>query len=185
MGGQARIVLLNGAGSAGKSSIARALQAVASTPFLHVQMDAFLDMLPAAWQDHPDAFAFETVEQDGAPAVVIRSGPVGARLMRGMRRTVAALAAEGNDLIVDDVMLGDEMAEYDALLAGFAVHKVGVFAPLEVLEARERARGDRLIGLARWQLDRVHAGRSYDLEVDTATMTPEQCARLIGERFAL
>ncbi|GHD58475.1 hypothetical protein GCM10017083_41490 [Thalassobaculum fulvum] len=44
----ARIVLLNGAGSAGKSSIARALQAIAATPLLHMQMDAFLEMLPAA-----------------------------------------------------------------------------------------------------------------------------------------
>jgi chloramphenicol 3-O phosphotransferase len=180
-----RIVLLNGVGSAGKSSIARALQAIAATPFLHVQMDAFFDMLPAGWRDHADTFAFETGEEDGRPVVAIRSGPVGERLMRGMRRSVAALAAAGNDLIVDDVMLGDEMAEYDALLAGFAVHKVGVLAPLDVLEAREAARGDRLIGLARWQIGRVHAGRSYDLEVDSAANTPERCARLIAERFGL
>lgn len=185
MSGPACIVLLNGAGSAGKSSIARALQAIVATPFLHVQMDAFLDMLPAAYQDHPDAFAFETGEQDGAPALEIRSGPVGERLMRGMRRAVAALAAAGNDLIVDDVMLGDEMADYEALLAGFRVCKVGVFAPLDVLEAREAARGDRMIGLARWQVDRVHAGRTYDLEVDSAALTPAECARAIAERFGL
>ncbi|MDE1996547.1 MAG: chloramphenicol phosphotransferase, partial [Rhizobiaceae bacterium] len=35
----AKILLLNGVGSAGKSSIARALQAIAAEPFLHVQMD--------------------------------------------------------------------------------------------------------------------------------------------------
>jgi chloramphenicol 3-O phosphotransferase len=45
----ARIVLLNGVGSVGKSSIAKALQAITSEPFLHVQMDAFLDMLPEAY----------------------------------------------------------------------------------------------------------------------------------------
>ena len=50
MGGPARVVLLNGAGSAGKSSIARALQAIAGRPLLHVQMDAFFDMLPPAWR---------------------------------------------------------------------------------------------------------------------------------------
>ena len=48
---RARIAVLNGIGSVGKSSIARALQAIASQPMLHVQMDAFLDMLPAALQD--------------------------------------------------------------------------------------------------------------------------------------
>ena len=105
--------------------------------------------------------------------------------MHGMRRSVAALAAAGNDLVVDDVMLGDEMADYDALLAGLRVHKVGVFAPLAVLEVREAARGDRLPGLARWQIDRVHAGRVYDLEIDSAANTPRQSARLIVERFGL
>ncbi|WJI61134.1 hypothetical protein NLY43_21245 [Mesorhizobium sp. C416B] len=74
----AKIVLLNGVGSAGKSSIARALQTIATEPFLHVQMDAFIDMLPPALQDHADGFSFETVLEDGKPSVVIRSGPVGA-----------------------------------------------------------------------------------------------------------
>jgi chloramphenicol 3-O phosphotransferase len=40
------IIILNGVGSAGKSSIARALQDIAMQPYLHVPMDAFLDMLP-------------------------------------------------------------------------------------------------------------------------------------------
>jgi len=185
MAEMARIVLLNGAGSAGKSSIARALQAIAGGPFLHVQMDGFLAMLPAAHQDHPDAFAFDAGVEDGCPVVDIRSGPLGERLMRGMRRSVAALAEAGNDLIVDDVMLGDEMADYDALLTGFRVFKVGVFAPLDVLERREQARGDRLIGLARRQVDRVHAGRAYDLVVDSAALTAAECAERIKERFGL
>jgi chloramphenicol 3-O phosphotransferase len=182
---RARIVLLNGAGSAGKSAIARALQTMTAEPFLHVQMDAFLDMLPERLQDHPDAFAYETVHENGKPLVVIRSGPVGIRLMRGMRRAIAALAAAGNNLIVDDVMLAGERAEYAELLADFAVSWVGVRAPLEVLEARERQRGDRLIGLARWQYDRVHQGMRYDLEVDTNSATLMECARLIKDRFGL
>ena len=73
----ARIVLLNGVGSAGKSSIARALQTITAAPFLHVQMDSFLEMLPEALQNHADGFSYETVRQDGKPAVVIRAGPVG------------------------------------------------------------------------------------------------------------
>ncbi|MES0110599.1 hypothetical protein NKK46_13045 [Mesorhizobium sp. M0013] len=52
----AKIVLLNGVGSAGKSSIARALQTIATEPFLHVQMDAFIDMLPPALQIMPTGF---------------------------------------------------------------------------------------------------------------------------------
>jgi chloramphenicol 3-O phosphotransferase len=82
-------------------------------------------------------------------------------------------------------MLEDEMADYQALLAGFTLHLVGVFAPLDVLEARERARGDRLIGLARGQYDRVHRGKTYDLEIDTSTATPAECAERIKRAFGL
>ncbi|HVJ44424.1 MAG TPA: AAA family ATPase [Dongiaceae bacterium] len=180
-----RVVILNGAGSVGKSSIAKELQHIASAPYLHVQMDAFLDMLPEANLDHPDGLIFTALEQDGRPAIAIQSGPVAARAFRGMRHAVAAMAAQGNNLIVDDVMLDGEMAEYVELLAGREVFRVGLFAPLDVIEARESQRGDRMIGLARWQYDRVHRGVTYDLEIKTADLTPRDCARMIKERFQL
>lgn len=181
----ARIIILNGVGSVGKTSIAKALQEITATPFLHVSMDVFCDMLPPAYFDHPDGMRFVTGESDGKPSVVIHSGPVMDRLMDGMRRSVAALAASGNDLIVDDVMLSNEPDEYRRVMAPYSVHWVGVKASLEVLEAREKARGDRLIGLARWQFDRVHAGRQYDLEIDTGNITPAAAAGLIKARFDL
>jgi len=181
----ARIVLLNGVGSAGKGSIAKALQTITTACFLHVEMDAFLQMLPEASWGHPDGITFETVQEDGKPSVVIKTGPVAARMLRGMRRAIAAMAAQGNNLILDEVLLGSEKAEYADLLSAFDVFLVGVFAPLDVLEARERQRGDRLIGLARWQYDRVHRDMTYDLEVDTSSATPMECADLIRQRFGL
>ncbi len=181
----ARIVLLNGVGSAGKTSIAKALQAITAEPFLHVAMDAFLDMLPEASFGRPDGLTFETVEEGGKPSVVIGEGAVAARAFRGMRHAIAAMAAQGNDMIVDDVLLGDAGAEYVALLAPYRLYRVGVFAPLDLLEARERRRGDRMIGLARWQFDRVHRGMAYDLELDTSRATAMECAEAIKARFAL
>ncbi len=180
-----RIIILNGVGSAGKGSIAKALQTLTETPFLHVSMDTFCEMLPAAYFDHPDGFIFETIEEDGHPSVVIKTGAIGERLLRGMRHAIAAMAAEGNDMIVDEVLLGPEKTEYRQLLAPYEVHWVGVFAPLDVLEQRERQRGDRLIGLARWQFDRVHKDMRYDLEIDTSKATPLECADAIKLKFAL
>ncbi len=52
-------------------------------------------------------------------------------------------------------------------------------------EARERRRGDRMIGLARWQFDRVHRGMAYDLELETSRATAMECAEAIKARFAL
>ena len=181
------IVLLNGVGSVGKSSIAKALQTITVRAFLHVQMDAFLEMLPAAYLDHPDGLTFETVHEEGKPVVVIRNGPVADRAFRGMRHAIAAMAAQGNNMIVDDVLLEGESrrAEYATLLSAFEFRTVGIFAPLDVLEARERDRGDRLIGLARWQYARVHRGIAYDLEIDASAATPMECAVRIKERFGL
>ena len=185
MNRSAQIILLNGVGSSGKSSIAKELQKIASKPFLHVQMDDFCAMLPEALQDHPDGFAFEEISENGKPLVVIKTGPVGARALRGMRHAIAAMAAQGNNLIVDDVMLENEREEYEVLLSGFEIFFVGVFAPLEVLEARERARGDRLIGLARWQCGRIHRGKKYDLEIDTGSVGSLECATLIKQKLQL
>jgi chloramphenicol 3-O phosphotransferase len=181
----ARIVLLNGVGSAGKSSIAKALQGIASAPFLHVAMDTFLDMLPPAYGDHPDGLLFETIEEDGHPSVVITSGPVADRTFQGMRHAIAAMAAQGNNMIVDEVLIDTEKAEYADLLAPYDLMTISVFCPLDVLEARERARGDRLIGLARWQYDRVHRDMTYDLTVNTSQMTALACAELIKKKFQL
>ncbi len=183
---QPQVIILNGIGSVGKSSTAKALQAITSKPFLHVAMDAFLDMLPEKMLAHPDGLMFEASQDGGKPIIAIRSGPVLERAMRGMRHAVAAMAEQGNNLIVDQVMIGaGAMQEYRALLRSFDLHLVGLFAPLDVLEARERARGDREVGLARWQYGRVHRDIAYDLEVDTAAAAPAECARLIRDAFGL
>lgn len=55
----ATIILLNGAGSAGKSFIARVLQSIAKQPFLHIEMDGFLKRMPAKYFDHADGLSFE------------------------------------------------------------------------------------------------------------------------------
>lgn len=182
----ATVIVLNGVGSVGKSSTAKALQAMAARPILHVSMDAFLEMLPASMFGHPDGLVFEPLAEDGHPSIAIRTGPVVARTLSGMRHAVAAMAGQGNDLLVDEVLVGEGEAEdYRRLLAGHDLRFVGLFAPLEVLEAREKARGDREIGLARWQFERVHAGLDYDLMIDTTTNSPEEAARRIAEAFGL
>jgi chloramphenicol 3-O phosphotransferase len=179
------VVLINGAGSSGKSSIARALQEITTEPFLHVAMDAFLDMLPEELQDHPDGISFvKRVGEEGA-VVEIGIGRHGRRLLAGMRDAISALAKAGNNLIVDDVMLNAEMAEYERLLAGVRLCRVGIYATLDVLIRRERDRGDRLVGLARWQHARVHAGNHYDFEVWTDERSPDACAQTIKDRFGL
>jgi chloramphenicol 3-O phosphotransferase len=177
----ARIVVLNGVGSVGKSTLARAVQARAQVPFLHVAMDEFLEMLPTALQDHPDGICYHR----NATGVAVTVGPVGKRLMSGMLDCVAALAAAGNDLIFDTVMDRSEVQICRMKYAAFAPCFVGLTAPLAVLEAREVARGDRDVGLAREQLGKVHVGVDDDLTLDMASLTSDEAALVLCERFGL
>ncbi|MGE0502323.1 MAG: chloramphenicol phosphotransferase CPT family protein [Rhizobiaceae bacterium] len=178
--------MLNGVGSAGKSSIARELQAIATVPLLHVSMDAFLDTLPEPLRDDPGGFAYETTVDAGKPSVAVAVGPLGERLLAGMHRAVAALAMAGNGLIYDTVLTRPaDKADLRDALSSLAVSWVGVIAPLDVLEEREARRGDRLAGLARWQFERVHDGMSYDLKVDTGKSSALECAENIRLRLRL
>jgi chloramphenicol 3-O phosphotransferase len=181
----AHVIVLNGVGSVGKSSTARAMQAHARLPMLHVSMDAFLEMIPEHLFGHPDGLVSENVGER-EPAIAFQAGHVVERALRGMRHAVAAMAGQGNHLIIDEVMIGHGIeAEYRKLLSAYNVKIVGLFAPLDILEKRERIRGDREIGLARWQFERVHIGRTYDLELDAGATTPEENAMLILKAFGL
>jgi chloramphenicol 3-O phosphotransferase len=181
----ARIILVNGVSSVGKTSTIAALHEITADPFLHVRMDDFLGMLPVPWFGHPDGITFTpTTDTEGRAGVDVIVGPAGARLFAGMRAAVAAMAAEGNDLILDEVLFEGD-ADYRRRLAAFDLKLVGLFAPIEVIEARERARGDRMVGLARRQMDLVHQGVTYDLELDTSVNTPQVCAEAIKAAFEL
>lgn len=181
----ARIILLNGNSSVGKSSIAKELQKITAEPFLHVAMDTFLDMMPPSMFKGPDGMVFKTLTEDGKPLVEITTGPGAARVLRGMRFAMAAMARAGNNLIVDDVMLDGDAVEYAEAFRNLTVHWIGVFAPLEMLEERERARGDRDIGLSRWLARHIHKGVAYDLELDAGRSGPAECAQRIKQVFGL
>ncbi len=129
---------------------------------------------------HDDGITFEKHNTSDSNSVEIRMGGFLHRLMDGMRSSVAALSEAGNSCIVDDVMLtpDDQRAYLERVSA--PIQFVGLHAPLEVLERREKARGDRMLGLARWQWDRVHRGISYDFELDTSERSPKQCASAIA-----
>ena len=62
---------------------------------------------------------------------------------------------------------------------GLDVFAVGVTCPVDILEARERARGDRVHGRARGLVDVVHRFLAYDAMVDTGALSAEAAAAQI------
>ncbi len=198
------IVVLNGTSSSGKSSIARALQEVMDTPYLHTGTDHFMARFPQRFAvpsdgvDPATADGFLLVFRDGvartfatpdgragyagATLAEVRIGPVGLRLLAGMYRAVAVFAAAGND-VVADVVIHDprELQAAVTALAGSAPLFVGVRLPRAVAERREAERGDRAKGGAVAFYDLVHAHGFYDLELDTSVLSPMECALRIKE----
>lgn len=179
---QIQVIVLNGVSSVGKSSVAKAIQRLAHKPFLHVQMDDFLTMLPPRAIEHEDGLVLHRID---SKTIDVRCGDIVVRALEGMRYAISAMACRGNHMIVDDVFFGGEDIEYRRLLKQFDFRLVGLFAPLNVVRNRELARGDREIGLAQGQIERVHKGRTYDLEIDTSQAPPDSIAREICEAFGL
>jgi chloramphenicol 3-O phosphotransferase len=166
------IIILNGTSSSGKTSIVHALQNLLEEPFLDAGIDKFIWMMPERYLDRP--------LWDDVLGLATKAGQQGHQLISGMHRAIEALSKNGNNVIADHVLV--EKAWWQDLamcLAGLPVYLVGVRCPLEVLEERERARKNRTLGQARAQYDIVHGAGIYDLEVDTSTLTPEECAKKI------
>jgi len=181
------VIFLNGAGSSGKSSIAKALVYLSDKPWLTIGIDSFIDMMPSDYtgfgKKASEGFQFVLRQEDGKPAIACESGEFGNKIVGAMSKVVKLLADSGLDLIIDEVLFEDELLKNYALeLSSHIVYFVCVKCSLEVMEEREFLRGDRAIGLSRDQYTKVHKGlRPYDLEVDTTSKSSFICATEILE----
>lgn len=148
------IILLNGASSAGKTTLAQALQRRLPLPFWHYS----IDQLKAARI---------------LPQARIDSGefPWGAQrepFFEGFHNSIRAFAIAGNHLIVEHIVETQTwMDRLLKLLEGVDVFFVGLHCPLEELERREIQRGDRRIGEARADFEVTHRFGRYDFECTT------------------
>lgn len=162
-----QVIFLNGTSSSGKSSIAEQLLLVLERPFFHMSIDAINAMRARE----------RTLElaPDELAAVL-------ARTRVGFHRAVAGMAHAGNDLVVDYI-LSEEWRLLDCLtvLSGLDIVFVGVRCSEQELAQREKTRGDRQRGQAAAQLRQVHSYGSYDIECDTTTASPRDCALTIKQ----
>lgn len=180
-----RIVILNGAPRAGKSSIARAVMADVPGWWVSLGVDAMNAALP----------------KEMLPGIGLRPGGerpdlelVVVRLYAELYDEIAERAGAGDDVVVDvghhdwySRPLGI-LAASARRLSGLPVLFVGVRCLIEVIMARRNAdpqggfyvAGDGVPEpVRRWQ-EAAHQPGIYDLEVDSSAMTPEQCAAAVA-----
>lgn len=156
------LIILNGASCAGKSSLAKSLQEEFGTerPFMHLQMDAFWDMVPSSMS----VGNFPNMKH-----VIVDS--------------TEALLRRGHNVIMDIVCPSGFLREICARLSEFDPYLVGVKASDEVLSAREQARPDRTPGQAIRQAQTIHGDTDYDSEVYTTTLTSDEAAHFVHDAF--
>ncbi|MBU1304252.1 MAG: chloramphenicol phosphotransferase [Alphaproteobacteria bacterium] len=183
-----RIVILNGAPRAGKSSIAAAMQTSLPGTWINLGVDAQNRTLP------PHLL----------PGIGLRPGgerpdlePMVRPLFLALYAAIAAHARAGFDVVADvghhdhySQALGI-LPECARSLDGLDALFVGVHCPLDVIMTRRNAHPDSQYvkgegvpaPVQRWQ-DAVHVPGIYDLSLDTGTLTPGACAQAIGAALA-
>jgi chloramphenicol 3-O phosphotransferase len=162
-----QIILLNGACSSGKTTFCKSLRKHLPVPYLYYSSDQLVDsgMLPELDR-----------KTDNTPFSWNILRP---RFFSGFHKSIAAFANSGSYLLVEHIIEHpDWLGDLVRLLSAFRVHYVGVMCPMEEMERRERARGNRRIGEGRSHIeDGIHTWSGYDTVIDTAEFTPEENAR--------
>ncbi len=161
-----RAILLNGPSSSGKSTLAKALQRLIgekrSESYEVVSIDDFMQTDP-----------METIYEDDVYEV---SGDL-------CRRAIEILET-GAGVIIDHVITSERIfRELQETLRAYPLIPVQITCPLEILKAREQARGDRCAGSAEASAQYLFPQEGYDLTVDTGSTLPEKNASLIFERI--
>jgi chloramphenicol 3-O phosphotransferase len=182
-----RVVVLNGTSSSGKTTLAAALRRRLEADdecWVVYSQDDFTPKLPPSWikagkhvgRHADDGFVLEARDGD----FDLRVGPVGHQILAAYRGAVAAAAREGLDVIVDEVtMKQEEWDDWQVRLDGIDTMWVRVELSLDELEARERERGDRMPGHARFQHGIVQRFATYDVTVDTGVLDPDAAADVV------
>ena len=159
-----KIILLNGVTSSGKTTLAKTLQnKLVNEPFYHISCDVFDSMAP----HKSDETIFSSHLETSVSA---------------MHHTIKLFSDLGINTIVDHVILdlhdkgSKRLLECVNLLYNYPIIFVRVNCPLHELERREKSRGDRFDGFAKWQLENIHSHNMYDITVDTFENTIEECA---------
>lgn len=166
-----RVIILNGASSSGKSSIAKALLELLDPPHFHLSIDAINSM-----RSRSKTLALP----DAALPQVLR------KTRAGFHRAVRGMVVAGNDVVMDYVFSEPwRLRDCLTVFRGLRVVLVAVRCNPEELERRERRRGDREENTARAQAEVVHSHRDNDIEVWSDRMDPGQCAAVIAAELPL
>ena len=176
------VLLLNGTSSSGKSTLAKHLLKSLDEPFVFHSFDSLVPIL----LPHQDSFEPVSDEQSRTyirkldKELFTKMQRTGLSIVETCYRFVPVLLDCGFSVIVETIFWDGVLNFFMDLLTKYPdVYFIGVHCPLEESEKRESARKIRKIGNARRQHDEIHMGKVYDVEVNTHSMSYEECTQQI------
>lgn len=164
------VILLNGASSAGKSTLARTLRLLMKEEAMILSMDDYLSMSMGRHETAVDA-----VRESGLPFI------------ESFHAAIAEAARKGALVIVDHV-IGESCRWIQDLLDrldGIPCALIRVECRRDILLERECSRTDRTPNPAHAerQYGSIHRYFPHDLTIDTSDTTPRECAREVIRRL--
>lgn len=150
-----RIIVLNGPSSSGKTTLSRNLQKIWDKPLYYLSYDA-VDWYIAPFGKTGRDYGIDPVRD----------------FLAVMYESAAAICRSGRDVVIDNCLFDcEDIYEMSAeIMKDCPVTMVRVKLPMDELERREIARGDRTPGKARWQETHITPKEddAYDVIVDTS-----------------
>jgi chloramphenicol 3-O phosphotransferase len=175
------LIVLNGASSSGKTTIAQILRPLLGEQCIVTGLDDILERLQPFGPENGN-FIHKLVRPFRIMWFQFTDGRL--KLFKRLHKEIVVHYKVGRNIIVDTALMDRrallDAAECFAPLGGFFI---GVKPPLEVSEQWEAARGDRPTGHARAHYNLTHAHGIYDLVLDPSQMTPQECAWTILNRI--
>ena len=181
-----KIILLNGCSSAGKTSLVKEIQDLSDKFWLTFGIDDLLDAMPDKYVGEgkkvTEGFQFvSSTDKEGLSITEVKVGPIGEKVTALAPKIVKQFADSGFNVVVDEVIWEKkDLEDYALNLKNHQVYFVNVCCELPVMEEREKKRGDRLLGMSRWQFAKMKdLDWNYDIKIDTSYTGPFANAKKI------
>lgn len=170
----AKVIVIHGPSSSGKTSIAKELQTSLAEKYHYLSNDEFTQRFSAASPQ-----ILNELDQAKLPEyfeiMKVRFGKV-------FHGVVKCFAVSGINVIVDHVLSNDTaLNDFVELLADHESYFIGLNCSLEELERRELQRGDRKVGLAKHHFRSLSFIDIFDFVLDTTSLSSQESSIAIKQ----
>lgn len=180
-----KVFIFNGGSSVGKTTLCKAVQDSLPEPSVLLGIDVFWLSLPPKQLDldrvDPEYYSWRyEKESEDEEYFRIIPGPLLNENMAARYEATVAYLRRGFTVVADEVFWKFEWAvEAYQAFDGYEAYLIGVYCDEDVLEQREKARGDRYPGWGRGSQHFAHRDMRYDMTIDTSHMPPSELAKQV------